>query len=77
MKEEKEQKRINIYIQRVQYETEGLHRNHHCDILLTWNCKHLANYRKTQQIRRINAALGIHVPELLTPLELLNYESDV
>ncbi|MCX6872298.1 MAG: type II toxin-antitoxin system VapC family toxin [Verrucomicrobia bacterium] len=50
---------------------------HKCDILLTWNCKHLANYRKTQQIRRINTALGIHIPELLTPLELLNHESDL
>jgi predicted nucleic acid-binding protein len=44
---------------------------HKCDILLTWNCQHLANYRKFDHIRRVNTLLGLHVPLLLTPLELL------
>jgi hypothetical protein len=44
---------------------------HKCDILLTWNCKHLANANKFGHIRRINAALGLYVPTLSTPLELL------
>jgi predicted nucleic acid-binding protein len=42
-----------------------------CDILLTWNCNHLANYRKFDHIRRVNNLLGLHTPSLLTPLELL------
>ncbi|HEX6041104.1 hypothetical protein [Longimicrobium sp.] len=44
---------------------------HHCDFLLTWNCKHLANPNKAAHILRINARLGLHVPRLVTPLDLL------
>ncbi|MGD0090039.1 MAG: type II toxin-antitoxin system VapC family toxin [Planctomycetota bacterium] len=44
---------------------------HKCDILLTWNCRHLANHSKVEHIRRVNTLLGLHVPSLLTPLELL------
>jgi predicted nucleic acid-binding protein len=42
-----------------------------CDFLLTWNCKHLANANKFDHIRRINMLLGLYVPKLVTPLELL------
>ena len=42
-----------------------------CDILLTWNCKHLANIRKLGHISRLNALLGLAVPELLTPFQLM------
>ena len=41
------------------------------DILLTWNCIHLANANKTGHIRRVNTILGLHVPMIITPLELL------
>ena len=41
------------------------------DILLTWNCVHLANANKTGHIRRVNTILGLHVPMIITPLELL------
>jgi len=44
---------------------------HKCDFLLTWNCQHLANANKFGHIRRINALLGLYVPSLVTPLELL------
>jgi predicted nucleic acid-binding protein len=44
---------------------------HNCDILLTWNCQHLANYNKATHIRRVNTELGLHVPALITPFELL------
>ena len=44
---------------------------HKCDFLLTWNCKHLANANKFGHIRRINDNLGLYVPLLVTPLELL------
>jgi len=48
---------------------------HKCDFLLTWNCRHLANANKFQHIRVINGMLGLHVPSLVTPLELLGEES--
>jgi hypothetical protein len=45
-----------------------------CDILLSWNCRHIVNYQKAAHIRQLNTSLGLHVPALLTPLELLNRE---
>jgi len=44
---------------------------HKCDFLLTWNCRHLANANKFAHIRRVNGILGLFVPALVTPLELL------
>ena len=44
---------------------------HRCDFLVTWNCQHLANANKFGQIRRVNGILGLFVPELVTPMELL------
>ena len=44
---------------------------HKCDFLLTWNCQHLANANKFKHIRRLNAMLGLFVPAVVTPLELL------
>jgi len=44
---------------------------HRCDRLVTWNCKHIANPNKIEHIRMVNSALGIHTPQLLTPLEIL------
>lgn len=44
---------------------------HKCDFLVTWNCRHLANANKFGHIRRVNAMLGLFVPALVTPLQLL------
>ncbi len=44
---------------------------HKCDFLLTWNCTNLANANKFGHIRRINTVLGLYMPTLLTPLELM------
>jgi predicted nucleic acid-binding protein len=44
---------------------------YNCDMLVTWNCRHLANANKTDHIRRVNALLGLRTPLLVTPLELL------
>lgn len=49
---------------------------HHCDFLVTWNCRHLANANKFGHIRRVNSLLGLYVPTLVTPLELLEDEDD-
>lgn len=47
---------------------------HKCDFLMTWNCRHLANANKFGHIRRINTLLGLFVPTIVTPLELLSEE---
>lgn len=47
---------------------------HKCDFLLTWNCNHLANANKFRHIRQVNTMLGLYVPALVTPLELLGEE---
>ncbi len=49
---------------------------HECDMLVTWNCKHLANANKTDHIRRINALLGLRTPLLVTPLELMEQDDE-
>lgn len=47
-----------------------------CDMLVTWNCRHLANANKIAHIRRVNALLGLWTPLLVTPLELLNQDDE-
>ena len=44
---------------------------HNCHFLLTWNCSHLANANKFEHIRHINTLLGLSVPVLATPNELM------
>ena len=44
---------------------------HSCDYLLTWNCQNLANPNKFGHIRTINERLGLSVPRLVTPDDLL------
>jgi hypothetical protein len=48
---------------------------HKCDFLLTWNCQNLANANKFAHIKRINNLLGLYLPTLITPLELLGETS--
>ena len=49
---------------------------HKCDYLLTWNCKHLANPNKFQHIRIVNTALGLYVPVITTPNQLIGGPND-
>ena len=49
---------------------------HRCDFLVTWNCRHIANANKFGHIRRVNGMLGLGNPALVTPLGLLNEETD-
>ncbi len=45
------------------------------DVLLTWNCKHLANPNKFGHIDSVNSELGLPVPLLTTPLNYLSEEN--
>ena len=47
-----------------------------CDFLVTWNFRHIANANKFGHIRRINTKLGLFVPALVTPLELLELDDE-
>lgn len=49
---------------------------HNCDILVTWNCKHLANANKFGHIHRVNALLDLRTPSLVTPLQLLEEDDE-
>ncbi len=49
---------------------------HRCHFLLTWNCNHLANANKQEHIRHVNTQLGLPVPILTTPLELMHEPED-
>ena len=44
---------------------------YHCHFLLTWNCKHLANANKFEHIRHVNTLIGLFVPIMTTPFELM------
>jgi len=46
------------------------------DYLLTWNCKHLANARKEDHLRRINDQFGLWLPRLVTPQNLQLLEDE-
>ena len=45
---------------------------HRIDVLLTWNCKHLANPSKFGHIERVNREIGLPMPLITTPLNYLS-----
>ena len=49
---------------------------HGIDILLTWNCNHIANPHILQKVRRQLTASNLAVPEIATPEALLGEEND-
>lgn len=49
---------------------------YNCDILVTWNCRHLANANKAGHVRHVNALLNLRTPLLVTPLELLEKDDE-
>lgn len=42
------------------------------DVLLTWNCRHLANPNKMQHLRVVNFGLGYPSPIVTTPMNFLS-----
>jgi len=48
---------------------------YHCRFLVTWNCQNLANANKFEHIRHVNTLLGLFVPALVTPYELMYEET--
>ncbi len=48
---------------------------HEIDVLLTWNCTHIANPAQLPVMRGLCAARGYRLPELVTPFELMEVSS--
>jgi hypothetical protein len=44
---------------------------HEMDILLTWNCKHIANAANQHALQRIAVASGLRLPFICTPDQLM------
>jgi predicted nucleic acid-binding protein len=49
--------------------------HHRCDALVTWNYHHLVNPNKLDRIRRLNEELGLFVPRIVTPENLMQGNS--
>jgi hypothetical protein len=49
---------------------------HEMDILLTWNCRHIANAAIQRRLRRVADATGFTLPVICTPEEFMENEND-
>jgi hypothetical protein len=60
-----------LLVPRLQASLDGVHLAvacyHDCDVLLTWNIRHLANPNKVDHLRAVNARLDQSTPKILTP----------
>jgi predicted nucleic acid-binding protein len=50
--------------------------HYECDVLITWNYHHLANTNKLDRIKKLNAELGLFVPRIRTPLDLMEEDHE-
>ncbi|RLF49694.1 MAG: hypothetical protein DRN20_01480 [Thermoplasmata archaeon] len=46
---------------------------HNLDIIITWNCRHMANIEKKRQINGVNISLGYNQIDIVTPMEVIGY----
>ena len=58
--------------------SEALHvahaSTHGCALLVTWNCRHIAHYKKAALYNAVNLAEGHGAIGIHTPLEVVDYE---
>ena len=50
--------------------------HHQIEYLLTWNCTHIANAKILPRIHEVLAVLGIPIPIICTPQEMVDDESE-
>ena len=48
---------------------------HGLDLLLTWNCRHIANAVIQRDLRQIVSNFGYRMPDIVTPLQLMEFPS--
>ena len=46
---------------------------HDVDVIITWNCKHMAQVEKKRMINAVNMMLGYRQIDIVTPLEVVGY----
>lgn len=51
--------------------------HHRIQYLLTWNCKHIANAKILPRIHQVLTDVGVPVPVICTPEELLGNDSEI
>ena len=81
--------KLNVYLESsfISYLTDGSTANAKiaaaavigADVLLTWNCKHMANPHTLPKTRQIVTAAGYVCPQVMTPktfLDNLNMEAE-
>lgn len=51
--------------------------HHGIQYLLTWNCKHIANAKILPRIHQVLEDLGVSIPVICTPEELLGDDSEI
>jgi predicted nucleic acid-binding protein len=60
--------------------TDALHiavvAHHRVQYLLTWNCRHIANGRILPRIHAVLTDMGIPIPTICTPEEMVNYDPE-
>lgn len=44
------------------------------DVIVTWNCKYMANIEKKRMINAVNMMLGYRQVDIVTPLEVVEYD---
>lgn len=43
------------------------------DIIITWNCRHMANVEKKRIVNAVNMIQGYNQIDIVTPLEVIGY----
>jgi predicted nucleic acid-binding protein len=46
---------------------------HDVDVIITWNCRHMAQVEKKRMINAVNMMLGYRQIDIVTPLEVVGY----
>ena len=73
--------RDELFIERIQRSTPHLLylsklKSIDDSILAPWNCEHLAQAHRRRKIRLFNTSAGLFVPDIITPMELVEGDED-
>lgn len=46
-----------------------------CDVMVSWNFKHIVNFRKIHQYNQVNQVMGYRPIDIRTPEEVIDYDT--